>query len=279
VIRDVEHEDSAAVRDEELLQVNADSSNLLRSRIEMQKQLIAAQINMLQMAFNTDFVPELSVIRDVEHEDSAAVRDEELLQVNADFEWADAIEKQIRGSAEPGIDADKEPVFLFKFTRMPQAFVTALDSSPHFAELRSELDAHGLPYRAQRKARVLVWPGQYQDVMDAINEKNLVLETSSIVILESLMPVLEDMVAQVHSSDNVRVKSGSETVLASVAQRVPVPGQCSSNVDVQVDPVSEGVERTLEVQKTFLVAVEVREVAECVTQSTTEAHGGLNPRR
>jgi len=234
------------------------------------------------VVLNMDLEPEPAVIQDVEHvgEEAVAVRDEEMRRLQVEHHWADAVEKLIDDQAEvvPNT-AIHEQVFLFKFTRMPKDFVAALDKELdlRLADLRKELDERGLPYRLQGKARVLVWPNQYQTVMDEIREQGIELETSSVIILESLMPVLEDIVSSAPSKRNVRVKNGRKRAIASVASRVP--GPCSSNANDQEAPDFDDWARFLIVEKTFLTAVRVRDISDDVTKSTTQAHGGLNHRR
>mmetsp|Transcript_24423 Transcript_24423/g.44280 ORF Transcript_24423/g.44280 Transcript_24423/m.44280 type:complete len:595 (-) Transcript_24423:306-2090(-) len=218
-----------------------------------------------------------NVIQDVEHTvvETVAFRDEELLQLHADHDWAQTVEERIADSTK--IDTENqntESVYVFQFTRMPRTLIAELDTCLQLEEVRNELQDKGFSHRPQDKGRIFVWPEQYEEVMRAVGERQTPLETSHVIALESFMPIFEDIASGFSSKSNVRIKSSSMATITSVISK-----QGQQAPDPQEDSDSECWECVLSVERTFLTAVRVRKASDAVTQSTTEVHRGVNPRR
>lgn len=210
--------------------------------------------------------------------EAGAIRDEELMQLQAEHDWADGVVMNITNPTLSFVEmseSDYEDVFLFRFTRTPKEFVAALQQEPELMNIRTKLEEAGhacLLIGENAGAQVFVWPEQYQSVMAAVHALDQRLFTSNIVILRSLMPLLEDIVAKIPSKKNVRVKKDAKHLLTSVAASQHNPHDCDHE---QSDGQDWGC--VLATVGTFLCAV--RELREGVTQSTTDAHRGMNPRR
>jgi len=167
-----------------------------------------------------------------------------------------------------------EKVFVFQFTRMPRALVTALDTCSRLREVCDALQASGFSYRPQDKTRIFVWPEQYEAVMKAVGEKQILLKTSHVIALQSFMPVLEDIVSGFPSKSNVRINNSSKATVVDIISSAGPRAQTS-----QEDSDFEDFEWAVSEERTFLTYGRVRQPADTVTQSTTEVHGAKNPRR
>lgn len=251
-------------------------SKVLASIFELrQVHSTAPAVEMLAHVDEVEYAPTEQV---VQHLDEPAARDEELAQQQAEHDWADGVVRMIADPTLSNIDGpgtpDMEQVFLFRFSRTPIEFKNALERGPQLATVRDEMTAAGcactLP-SPHAGAKVFVWPPQYQTVMDAIGQLGMPLFSSNVVILESLMPCLEDLVVAIPRKANVHEKERqSLTVVACMAQ-ASAQTQSSDSSDWG------DLECVLEEARTFLCCVRV--LKDVVTQSTTEAHGGVNPRR
>lgn len=214
----------------------------------------------------------------VQHMEEPAVRDEELVQLQAEHDWADGIVNMITDPTLPNlgglVECDTEQVFVFRFSRTPPEFKNSLVQGAHLAMVRDKMAAAGcactLP-PPHAGAKVFVWPEQYQTVMDAIGELERPLLSSNVVILESLMPCLEDLVATIPRKANVHEKE--RQIFTSVA--------CIAEAPMQAETCGNSgwanLECVLAEVRTFLCSVRI--LKDHVNQSTTEAHGGVNPRR
>jgi hypothetical protein len=65
-------------------------------------------------------------------------------------------------------------------------------------------------------AKIFVMPGQYHDVLEAIRKCGIPLFTSGVIISESLMHCLEDVVQRIPPKLKVRVKNDGKQHLANV---------------------------------------------------------------
>merc|ERR1712157_209167 len=142
---------------------------------------------------------------------------------------ADGVVKMITDPTLPNIggpaELDYEQVFLFRFSRTPPEFRHSLDQGAELAMVRDKMTAAGcactLP-PPHAGAKVFVWPEQYPTVMDAIAELESPLFSSNVVILESLMPSLEDLVAAIPRKANVHEKERQAfTSVGRMAQAAP----------------------------------------------------------
>merc|ERR1712217_443716 len=128
-------------------------------------------------------------------------------------------------------------------------------------------------------ALVFVKPEQYQDVRRSLEMHQL--HPFHIVISESLEYLLDEILTSISFKKRPRVKDGArgrskvgivETPPAGV---IGVEHACN-NIDAQAELLAE---LGLHVRRTFLNIVPILSNARSVVQSSTEAHGALNPRR
>lgn len=233
------------------------------------------------------------VIEDVVHpEEEVASRDVDLLCEQAEHDWADSVSEVIRfdmGSTEEGDEL--EQIFLFPYMRAPKEFKDALLEGPELGWVREQMRASGQEYVLQPSgAKIFVWPGQYSVVIGALSSKEIQLRSSYVIIAQSLLPSLEASIATIRSKKNVRPKNEGIVCVARASVRT-VPSSASGDATHGTDEERLGTEQTTINedsddecwQHTFdvkrLCLVRVLRNPGSVNQSTTEAHGGVNPRR
>lgn len=215
----------------------------------------------------------------VHHADEPVIRDEELVRLQAEHDWADGVVRVITDPASANIGGpatpDTEQVFLFRFSRTPPEFKIALQQGRQLAAVRDQMKAADCAYTLPAPnagAKVFVWPQQYQTVMDAIGKLETPLFSSNVVILESLMPCLEDIIAEIPRKANVHEKERQAFTSVACIAEAAIQSKSSDNCWGNLECV-------LAERRTFLCIVRVLRDPDHVTQSTTEAYGGVNPRR
>lgn len=217
---------------------------------------------------------EETVVQDVQHDDRAAViHPVEAAQVTAEME-AGFVERlaalrldgygenyhdipgnaQDAGVSDPQMDANLpfSRLVMLNFTRHPPSFEAALTYDEGLRETREALKRAGLDLRLQNGAFVFVSPDEYPVAKLAVSGKTLT--ASHVVVSEMLEPVVRAAVNSATSHrDNVRVREKHDLGYAGE------------------DPVI--------VEHTFLSIPRALRRPESVTNSTTAAHEGTNPRR
>lgn len=240
--------------------------------------------------------PEMRAIQEVDHGgEKAAQRDAELLQEQADHDWAESVHNFIQQDSQEGAD-EEEDIFVHTFSRTPQEFTRALLEGKDLRGAREALSNHGYACVLQSGAKVFVLPEQYSLVMQALEQSDTILQPSCVIVTESLIPELEASLASIASRKNVRVKTtqtlqmpinlGGQGTLAAegldASGEVPTyttsDGLTSEHI-AHIPESSNEIWLDLEVQRTFLCTVKSKREPSSVNQSTTEVHGGVNPRR
>merc|ERR1712232_128839 len=174
--------------------------------------------------------------------------------------------------------------------RAPAAFMEALLAGPELKHIRAEMRMHNCSYVVEGTgAKIFVWPGLYQKVMQELEKLSIQLRPSHVIAAESLLPCLEASIASIPSQKNVRVKKDGIFTLACVPKvcQTRGDGHAAEPVDrsalvQEIDTniqIIEDWKHVLGVGRTFICSVRLLRDSESVTQSTTEAHGGVNPRR
>lgn len=232
---------------------------------------------------------------DVDHQNEAgAERDEVLAQVQADHDWADSVEQQIRANAEVNEEARDahigEHIFLFPYMRAPSEFMQALLIGPEMQHIREEMSAQDCPYVLEGSgAKIFVWPEQYQKVLQELEASSVRLRSSHVIVAESILPCLEASIATIPSQKNVRVKKDRIFTLACIPTASPAaedhqghqladPSDLVQEIDKDIQMI-EDWKHVLAVERTFICTVRLLRDSQSVTQTTTEVHGALNPRR
>jgi len=234
---------------------------------------------------------ETDVIQDVDHgEEEAAQREPSLLQEQADHDWADGVLNFVLQDSQEFAN-EREDVHVYTYSRTPKEFIRALLEGQDLGHVREALANHGYNCVLESGAKVFVKPEQYSVVMQALEQSDIVLRSSCVIVAQTFVPELEASLASIASRKNVRVKK---------AGKLHMETMCNSQRALSSEMLGEighdlsstrGHELTfeyagnipelanLEVKRTFLCSVVPKREPGSVNQSTAEAHGGPNPRR
>jgi hypothetical protein len=234
----------------------------------------------------------------VVHEEPAAERDEQAAYLQADEEWASAVEWRLhaplqypkassiqladstaaQGDTEPRSMSDAVSnslatprVFLLRFGSAPcggdswLSFIDLVMDSPQFKPCRDNLEMAGFPTRTPQGIPLLITVEQYQDTRKALVGKE-VSPKFNLIIAQDLEYLLHELLQNMSFQRRPKLKQGTT-------------GRQSL-----FDTVME-----LKLERTFLCYAPLPRNAESVVQSTTEvvaesnAHysysRGGNPRR
>eukprot|EP00929_Paragymnodinium_shiwhaense_P015435 TRINITY_DN12351_c0_g1_i2.p1 TRINITY_DN12351_c0_g1~~TRINITY_DN12351_c0_g1_i2.p1 ORF type:complete len:572 (-),score=61.68 TRINITY_DN12351_c0_g1_i2:320-2035(-) len=222
-----------------------------------------------------------ATIEDVSWSEPAAARDERLLQIQADTDWAEYIESSMRDQQVPtaSVAEDEAPsgeaLHLLTYRRCPHRFHAALDEGPALEECRQAMEDAGRPWRLYSGAHVFVHPDQYDVALAEVEQRGIQLCAHHVIVSESLEHSLSASLQDLPRRLGIRVRDRSG--LGLVAQ--------SANSDEVALHETQEVWEEQEFagyceERTFLCNCTPLRNSGSVAQSTTEAHqGGLNPRR
>lgn len=192
------------------------------------------------------------VIQSCSHDEPPASRDTQLLQEQADLEWAANIENRIcdgsatQESSEMAQPSDKVHLISFRSGQGEQ-FRDMLLQGNEFRQLRNALKEDGYPYELQRSGTlVLVRPDRYMQTVSALKPHSL--KRYNVVIAESEEYLMEEVLQRFASRQRPRENK---------AER--------SELDLH------GFDANFHVERTFLCKAPSLLFADSVTQSTTEA--------
>ncbi|CAE8716552.1 unnamed protein product [Polarella glacialis] len=220
------------------------------------------------------------VIQPVLFEEPAAYRDSELLRMQADSQWADDVEFLIgrdtasrsagsgsrlllESSAQDegsSLVPSKDALFMAEFSRCPQELLDALRTGLPLKACRMGLEAEGHNFELTNGTMVFTHARQYLAAMTA-----QLPQTKKICVIfsESLEYLVEESIQHIGMGAWVKSRRRLDNAEA-VAQDEPETRESHK-------------EFHLVVTRTFLHYQPAP--LDSVTQSTTEAHGGDNPRR
>lgn len=230
----------------------------------------------------------VDVIQECLHPDHAAAvhaTDE----VIADVAWATGVEAMIRSNAGDGGEAAKvsvwqaqdeelttEEVYLLQFSRYPKELRVALLEGIPLRQCRQMMEDEGYAVNLPSGAKVFVHPGQYQDVTTAL--EGMALRPYHVVVSQSLEHLVQESLQQVPRQSKVKVKARSAVqlvgCLAAIEQTL-ADDECEDLLSQRL----YSYELDLVERRTFLCIAPQLRNSGSVVQSTTEAHGCVNPRR
>jgi len=193
------------------------------------------------------------VIESLVHDESPAVVDPELAELQANVQWAENVETAIRDSAvrnsyQPVQSSPK--VYLLSFrSGQGELFRKMLLQDSEFKPLRKALEDAGCPLVLQPSGTiVLVWPHQYLQVVNSRELRSRDLKRYEVVIAESEEYLMDDVLLRMASRQRPR-ENRSERL----------------GVDLYSFVVNFHMKRT------FICQAPLRLAANTVAQSTTEA--------
>lgn len=288
------------LRDAKSFWAHATSKDLTEFEGRLASALCSKQLPRLSqepvVAVRHDSTDAISVIQYVEHDEPAAVRDETILQLVADEDWACAVEHLIHKPAKASVDQGNnascsedvrlpqehsyheahtesdftEPtgvhvpwpteygdkILLLKLTRCGQKVQDALQREASLELVHAHASQAGHNCRLPSGASMYVYANQYSIIKSVLPESRL--KPHHIVVAEAFLPFVVNAIKGLPSRSNVRVNSSSPLAI--------VEGEHANNICV--------------VEKTFYNTLprEFRS-QESVTQSTSDVHHVTNPRR
>lgn len=195
-----------------------------------------------------------SVIQSIAHVENPATRDPQLLELQAEMQWAEDIERRIRDDA--AIDEGVQPaqlsnkVYLLSFrSGKGELFRKMLLHDKEFEPLRKSLKKAGYPLVLQpSESIVLVRPDQYLQTVNSQVLRSHALKRYNVVIAESEEYLMNEVLLRMASKLRPRENKGER---------------------VQVDLYSFAV--NFELKRTLLCQAPLLLVGSTVSQSTTEA--------
>jgi len=230
---------------------------------------------------------ELQVVQEISYDEPAAQRDEDVLRLQADEEWASLVERRIYfihnssetatttcpdGNAAEEIRSDDiaESVHILRFgSGDGELFRQQLLNGPEFRPCRQAMESEGQSCVHPSQAIMLVKPDQYREISFAL--KGYELHPFHVVITESFEYLLEEVLAGIPCRRRPRQKANTRQEVAPV----PVPPCCEppplrAQRGAGEQPGTEEPFVLCE-RRTFLcMAPRLRDFAS-VVQSTTEA--------
>lgn len=224
------------------------------------------------------------IFQEVDHgSEEPARRDESILQTEADHIWADAVQNLISSNTqsipEGGLQEwYEEPVYVYPYSRTPAEFREVLLQGTELEHVRSDLQKQGYSCILEPSgAKVFVRPEQYAQVVQSLAESSIVLHTSHVIIAQSFIPELEASIANIPTRRKVRVKMRD---VVRIPYQQPFDEDANDAEETSVNDTSEFEwSELLAVDRTFLCTTRNLKPSASVSQSTTEVHGGINPRR
>jgi hypothetical protein len=167
-----------------------------------------------------------------------------------------------------------ESTFLSKLNRIPKHLRDALCYGKALRRCREDLEREGLAWKLPNGALVFVKPEQYGASIEAIRAEDL--KPDHILFTESFEYLIEEALADFKDSwarqrTDTHARARPELDAASEAATGGTLDQLYGVVDARDELVTV---------RTFVCHADdaVRLAAQSVAQSTTEAHGGINPR-
>ena len=242
------------------------------------------KVDLPQTSPKVEIIEESDVIMPVDHVEPAAMRQPELAAMQAEHDWADQLVVNIQQGhvSEQEHPASEEAVYLLHYNRHSEKF----RASPHthselLASCRSALEQAGFEWLQASGAKVFVHPWQFDMAMAAVSGQKIELRPFHVIVSASLEYYVEAALSDLPCRDGARVKRRQvlETKGGHTGEETCGENEAATRAGAHPD---EGVEEATMVfteDRTFLCFVPRLRNPNSVTQSTTEAHGGLNPRR
>lgn len=168
------------------------------------------------------------------------------------------------------LDEDHEAIHLITFMRNPGEFHDALHNGPELEAIRYLSESQGFTCKV-KGISVFVHPDQFNYVRTKIINKGDDLRPYHVIASDTYLPQVYLAARRLRSKLNVRPKSDEMFAQLKI-----------SNGPTPIRVVSGGEADTLiTIHKTFydLMPERYRRQVPSVTNSTTEATGGMNPRR
>eukprot|EP00928_Gymnodinium_smaydae_P041369 TRINITY_DN28009_c0_g1_i1.p1 TRINITY_DN28009_c0_g1~~TRINITY_DN28009_c0_g1_i1.p1 ORF type:complete len:795 (+),score=73.75 TRINITY_DN28009_c0_g1_i1:52-2385(+) len=234
------------------------------------------------------------VIQDCIHQEPPAVHDPGFEEDHAHEVWAQSIENRIAAGnigASPTSareDDSSEDVHLLQFARYPEQWREALLEGISLKSCRDALEEAGYTCVLPSGCKVFVHPWQYLDVMAALSRMGDTLRPYHVVVSASLEHLVEECLARIPRQLKVKVRARDLMNLRAEQQEgldsgdrhsEPAAPSYQNVANGSWEQTAQSELSLYEVKRTFLCRYCPVRSSSSVVQSTTEAHGGFNPRR
>jgi len=195
------------------------------------------------------------------------------------------------------LEEEKDDIYLLQFSRNPEKFETLLAEGMPLKSCRDALEEAGWQWSLQSGAKVFVHPWQYEQTLEFLESLEKPLRPYHVVVTASVQHLVEESLSGMPCRQGARIKKRIALGSAQSGKRVKPndkefsdhakekEGSNTSEHDEEACELSQdAVELPMVVcaQRTFICCLprfpRLRD-ANSVTQSTTAAHGGINPRR
>lgn len=224
----------------------------------------------------------------------------------ADHIWASGIEHLINGAsvcagdspgcafAEPALEAaEKDDIYLLQFSRNPEQVEKSLADGISLKSCRDALEEAGFQWNLPSGAKVFVHPSQYRQTLEFLEHIDGPLRPYHVVVAASLQHLVDECLSGIPCRKGARIKKrvtlgGAQSGKLVKSHEEQSGGRKEAGSDGEDVTIGESSQSALEMpivvceHRTFICCLPrfpyLRD-ATAVSQSTTEAHGGLNPRR
>jgi len=222
------------------------------------------------------------VVMHIDHGEPPALRDESLLALHAGHQTADMIEDLIsqrvqaksarathqgQSDSDPGVD---DALLLIQFHRNPKELLDALRTHPALKRCRRAMWAAGQNFERPSGDMIFVQPHQLSAARRAEGHKTN--NKFCVIVSEGFEYLLQAAIATISRGAWAKSRNIVE------GSRSGSSSSCSMHVETGTDSEQQfGFD--LVCSRTFLHFEPTPLNANSVVQSTTELHGGMNPRR
>eukprot|EP00931_Biecheleriopsis_adriatica_P018063 TRINITY_DN12742_c0_g1_i1.p1 TRINITY_DN12742_c0_g1~~TRINITY_DN12742_c0_g1_i1.p1 ORF type:complete len:747 (+),score=132.27 TRINITY_DN12742_c0_g1_i1:132-2372(+) len=220
------------------------------------------------------------IIEEIHHEDPPATRDEELSRLQAEEEWADAVERRIAAASRDMAHAEvRESIYVHRYgCGDTEAFRQLLLNGREFSEVRDALGKAGHSCVHASGALLLVRPCHVDAVLNAAMRQEL--RPYHVIVSESFEQIIEQIRMGMPSKKRPRLREERQELVDDSSEH------SADDDSITARPFMPDFLPL----RTFLCMAPDLRAAETVNQSTTEAttdassfhyshYRGLNPRR
>jgi len=203
-----------------------------------------------------------------------------------DMQWASCVEYRLAAREEVARAKDSETfeweeIYLVRYNKYPHSFMESLLNGIALRRCREALVQNGHNVELSSGCKVFVHPYQYTSVMDAIN--GMELRPYHVIVAQSFEASVAEALQQVRCKDRPREKGRnllSESPSSSIGRDHSHEGYShpGAKADADIVAVEDKEHWDIDVDRTALRWSLPLRCASSVTQSTTIAHGGPNPR-
>jgi hypothetical protein len=161
---------------------------------------------------------EEDIIQVVIHEQPGARRDESMLQLQADEDWALHVEHRLHAPTEinakeenPILDDNHadDDIYLLEYNRHPDSFRKALCEGAPLHLCRAALEEAGFNWMLDSGAKIFVAPTQYAESLDAITQCGILLRPYHVIVSEHFEDQVEACLTDLPYRQGARVKHRS----------------------------------------------------------------------